>query len=141
MFAGDRALASTIPSCVAVGLFVQDLPLKCHVPKPGAAPGPPNTQTLLGLNAVTPVSSPKPVNRFDAADQLVPLKCRMYPPWSLTAQTSLADGALAALIVSVSPPGSVLAFQLLPCQCSAAGEPPRSRQCRREPRRCGRWWP
>jgi hypothetical protein len=48
----------------------------------------------------------------------------MYPPWSLTAQTSLADGALAALIESVRPPGSLLAFQVPPCQCSAAGEPP-----------------
>ena len=45
---------------------------------------------------MTPVSSPKPLNRFEATDHPAPSKCRMYPPWSLTAQTSLAAGALTA---------------------------------------------
>jgi hypothetical protein len=43
-----------------------------------SSPPAPNTQTLLVLNAVTPVSCPEPLSRW-ATLQLLPFQCKM--PW------------------------------------------------------------
>jgi len=51
----ETALAVEMPPASPVTLC-QVLPTRCQVPSPGLAPGPPNTQTFVGLNAVTPVN-------------------------------------------------------------------------------------
>src|SRR5215467_12735160 len=83
---------------------VQDRPLKCHVPVscvPLAVV--PNTHTLLAETAVRPVMIP-PRQRM-ASRQRAPSQCRTYPPYSLAAQISVAEGALASLMKPVSPAG------------------------------------
>jgi hypothetical protein len=79
---------------------------------------------LVGLKAVTPVSSRVCVSaHFLATDQVVPFQCSAYPVSWLTAQTSVAAGALTAPSVPVSPPGRAAACHLEPFQCSATGVP------------------
>src|SRR5215470_10388957 len=106
--------------------FCQVVPLRCQVPKPGFAPGAPNTHTLVGLNAVTPVSSwasgGDSLNVL-ATDHFVPFQCSTYPVSWLTAQASFWAGVLTAPRVPVSPLGRVAACQLVPFHRSAAGAP------------------
>src|SRR5215472_13209719 len=110
MFLADRALAWTIPLPGALVTCAHEWPLKCQVPTPGKAPGPPNTQTLDGLSAVTPVSClGRPFfgsgHRL-ATDHFVPFQCSANPFCRLTAQASLAESALIAPSHPVRPLGS-----------------------------------
>ena len=124
MLAGDRALAVVIPPARPVTL-VHVVPCRCQVPAPGLAPGAPNTQTLAGPNAVTPVSSCGSGVSANclATAHFVPFQCSTYPPRLLTAQMSALPGALTAAISFVRPLGSVACFQAVPFQCSASGAP------------------
>src|SRR5262249_34395781 len=115
MSRGDRALADWMLPASPVTL-VHVLPCRCQVP------GSPKTQTSVGLNAMTPVSSSRSFHRL-ATDHLEPLECSTNRPGPPTAQTSLAAGALAAAIEPVSPDGSGTTCQLRPFQCSATGVP------------------
>src|SRR5215472_16875037 len=97
MSALEMALAVEISPASPV-ILCQVVPLRCQVPRPGFAPGAPNTHTLVGLNAVTPVSSLlSPCagsGHFLATDQAVPFQCTAYPVSWLTAQASLWAGVL-----------------------------------------------
>ena len=62
MLDADTALARSSPTALPVFHCFQFLPSKCQVPSPPVKPPPPNTQTLDGLSAVTPVNSPVPGN-------------------------------------------------------------------------------
>jgi hypothetical protein len=100
------ALAWKMPPAAPVNL-IHRVPSKCHVPAPGCLrPLVPNTQTLDGLSAVTPV---KRVPAFQlprgATRQRVPFQCSTEPPRKVTAQMSLRDGALAAVIQLCGPAG------------------------------------
>src|SRR5579863_6108491 len=123
MLVGDTAL--TVPISLARPVTcVHVVPSKCQAPRPGPAPELPNAQTSLGLNASASVNraSGRPVECSDT-DHWVPFQCRMSPPTSVTAQTSLPESALAAEISLVRPDGRVLLCQLVPFQFSATGVP------------------
>src|SRR5215469_2440016 len=124
MSACEMALAvETAPASPVI--LCQVVPRRCQVPMPGLAPGAPNTQTLVGLNAVTPVISVASwcSGHVLATDQDVPFQCSAYPVSWLTAQASFGAGVLTEISVPASPLGSVVACQLVPVQCSASGAP------------------
>ncbi len=50
-----------------------------------------------------------------------PFQCKAYPPYSLTAQTSSADGALASLMNPVSRAGNLDGDAVRPLQRRATG--------------------
>src|SRR5579863_6555440 len=122
----DREMALAVEMAPASPVTLcQVLPRRCQVPMPGKAPGPPNTQTSDGLNAVTPVISVASwcSGHVLATDQDVPSQCSAYPVSWLTAQASFGAGVLTAPRVPVSPLGRVAACQLVPFHCSASGAP------------------
>src|SRR5215472_1251733 len=120
----ERALTNVTPPASPVTLC-QVIPRRCQVPMPGYAPGPPNTQTSDGLNAVTSVIwvASWCSGHVLATDQDVPFQCSAYPVSWLTAQASFGAGALTEISVPVSPLGRVAACQRVPVQCSASGAP------------------
>src|SRR5215472_1269658 len=122
----EMALAVEISPASPVTLCQMD-PRRCQVPRPGEAPGAPNTHTLVGLKAVTPVSSLlSPCagsGHLLATDQAVPFQRSAYPVSWLTAQASFWAGVLTAPRAPVSPLGRVAACQLLPFHRSATGAP------------------
>jgi hypothetical protein len=99
----------------------QEWPLKCQVPTPGKAPGGPNTHTLDGLGAVTPVRAVLSacVGHLLATAHLIPFQRSRYPPARLMAQTSLAESALTAKSKPDKPRGSETACHF-PCSHRAA---------------------
>src|SRR5215472_13448640 len=120
----ERALTKVTPVASPV-TWCQVVPIRCQVPMPGKAPGPPNTQTLVGLNAVTSVIwvGSWCSGHVLATDQDVPFQCSAYPVSWLTAQASSGAGVLTEISVPVSPLGMAVACQLVPVQCSASGAP------------------
>src|SRR5207248_11174166 len=124
MLVGDSALAVRMLPASPVTL-VHVVPLRCQVPRPGFAPGAPNTHTLVGLKAVTPVSSRGSCGsgHFLATDQVVPFQCSAYPVSWLTAQASFGAGVLTAPRVPVSPPGRMVACHFVPFHRAASGAP------------------
>src|SRR6185437_7133509 len=120
----ERALAVEMAPASPVTLR-QVLPRRCQVPMPGNAPEPPNTQTLVGLNALTPVISVASwcSGHVLATDHDVPFQCSAYPVSWLTAQASLLAGVLTAPRVPVSPLGRVAVCQLVPFHRTASGAP------------------
>src|SRR5580704_907331 len=120
----ERALTKVTPVASPV-TWCQVVPIRCQVPMPGKAPGPPNTQTLVGLNAVTSVIwvASWCSGHVLATDQDVPFQCSAYPVSWLTAQASFGAGALTATRSPVRPLGRAAVCQLVPFHCSATGAP------------------
>src|SRR5215475_14041135 len=118
------ALAWKIPAAMPFTL-VHFVPSKCHVPAPGIRrPLVPNTQTLVGLSAVMPVKR-VPVFQLPrgAVFQAEPFQWSTEPPRKVTAQMSLRDGALAAVIQLWGPGGSGSDCGFPLCRRSTLGLP------------------